>query len=125
MWSDIQQEQFASDDLHQAAAKVVAADIQLLEDILRPMAQTIASSTTSGAYTDIVVDAIARSNATILFVILGTHDDHKVLEETLRAVVEASTIPTFILRPPNQPSTSPIKSLGAAPGVGSAPVASR
>jgi predicted anti-sigma-YlaC factor YlaD len=99
MWSDIQEEQFASDDLHQAAATVVAAKIALLEDALRPIAQTIASSTAVGAYADIVVETIARSNANMLFLILGAHDSQNVLEETLRAVV-ASKIVTCILRPP-------------------------
>ena len=50
MWTDIQQQQFVSDDLHAAAAQVATANIKLLEETLRPIARTMSSSTTNGVF---------------------------------------------------------------------------
>ncbi len=103
LWSDIQERQLLSDDLHRAAALVAAEDLHELEDLLRPLAKSIAASTTNGPFPEIIAAAVARTRADLLFIIAGTHDAHNVLQEGLRAVVAASTIPTLVLRPPAQP----------------------
>lgn len=100
MWSDIQQRQFVADDLHAAAAQVAAENLHLLEEILRPLSQSIASSTTNGPFAEIIAGAIERTHADLLFVIAGTHDRHGEIAETMRRVVTESKIPTWILRPP-------------------------
>jgi hypothetical protein len=100
MWSDIQQRQFISDDLHAAAAQVATENLHLLEDILRPISQSIASSTTNGPFEKIIAATIARTNADLLFVIAGTHDRNNAIAESMRTVVAESKIPTWILRPP-------------------------
>jgi hypothetical protein len=100
MWSDIQQRQFVADDLHAAAAEVATENLHTLEEILRPISQSIASSTTNGPFDEIIAGAVARTKADLLFVIVGTHDRHGAIAETMRKVVAESKIPTWILRPP-------------------------
>jgi len=99
MWSDIQQQQILSDDLHRAAAEVGADEVQRLEEILRPITRAISSSTANGHISDIVVATIARTHADFLFVLAGTHDASGVIQETMRSIVAQSKIPTLILRP--------------------------
>jgi hypothetical protein len=105
MWADIQEKQFVSDDLHSAAAQVAADNIRLLEDMFRPLSQSIASSTTNGPFAGIINGAIEKTKADVLFVVAGARDPHNAVQETMRAVVIASKIPTWILRPPGNATT--------------------
>src|ERR1019366_8549811 len=67
MWSDIQERQFIADDLHSAAAQVAAENLHELESIFRRLSPSIRSSTTNGPFAEIIVNAIARSRADLLF----------------------------------------------------------
>jgi hypothetical protein len=105
MWSDIQSRQLETDDLHRAAAEIAADDARRLEDILRPIAAGIASSTTDGPFEQVIVEAISRVRADLLLVLAGTHDPSNIIRETLRAVQARAGIPMLVLRPAAEPST--------------------
>jgi hypothetical protein len=100
LWSDINERAVLADDLHRAAAEVAAADVRELEDLLRPIARSITSSTTDGHFAEVIGPAIERTRSDLLFVLAGTHDEHHVIAETLQSVVAESRIPTWLLRPP-------------------------
>src|SRR5471030_3141471 len=53
-WSDIYERQIVTDDLHRAAAEVTADEVQLLEEIIRPIARSVTSSSADGPYLDIM-----------------------------------------------------------------------
>jgi hypothetical protein len=103
MWSDINDRQFETDDIHRAAADVAAADIRRLEDVLRPITESISSSVTNGPFEQIITDAVSRTGADFLLVLAGNHDPSRVIQETLEAVRVQARIPTLVLRPPGKP----------------------
>jgi hypothetical protein len=105
LWADIQEQQFVSQDLHTAAAQVASDDVHRLEELFRPIARSIATSTTDGPFADVIDAAIERTKADMLFVIAGARDPHNPVQETMRAVVIDSKIPTWILRPPGIKAT--------------------
>jgi transcriptional regulator of acetoin/glycerol metabolism len=99
-WSDIYERQIVSDDLHRAAAEVTGEEVQLLEEIIRPIARKVTSSTADGPYVAVMTAAIERTNADLVLIMLGTHDASGVIAQTMQAWAQNASIPTLVLRPP-------------------------
>jgi hypothetical protein len=99
-WSDIYERQIVADDLHRAAAEVTGEEVQLLEEIIRPIARRVTSSTADGPYVEIMTAAIERTNADLVLLLLGTHDASGVIAQTMQTWAQSASIPTLVLRPP-------------------------
>jgi hypothetical protein len=99
-WTDIAERQFVADDLHRAAAEEADIEVARLEEVLRPIAQSIVSTKPVGAYLDVLFAAVERTKADLLLVVAGAHDPSHVIESTLPEVIARSKVPTCILRPP-------------------------
>jgi hypothetical protein len=99
-WADIHERQVISDDLHRAAAEEAQVEVKELEEILRPIAQSIVSTEPAGPYLDVLFAAVERTKADLLLVVAGAHDPSHVIEKTTLEIVAQSKVPTWILRPP-------------------------
>jgi len=99
-WSDIYERQIVTDDLHRAAAEVTAEEMQLLEEIIRPIARRVTSSMADGPYIEIMTAAIERTNADLVLILIGTHDASGIIAQTMQEWAQSASIPTLVLRPP-------------------------
>jgi nucleotide-binding universal stress UspA family protein len=100
LWADIRDRQFVSDDLHQAAAEVAATASARLHELLAPLSASIATSTNSGERSEMILRAIEETRADVVLVVIGNHDPSGAIRQGVEDVVNASSVPTWIIRAP-------------------------
>jgi nucleotide-binding universal stress UspA family protein len=109
LWADIRDQQFISDDLHQAAAQVATTAAARLHELLAPLSASIATSTASGERSELILKAIENSQADVVMIVIGNHDPTGTIREGVQDVVNASGVPTWIVRAPGVIAPPPAK----------------
>jgi hypothetical protein len=100
-WTDIHEQQFLSDDMHQAAAQVVTDEISRLTAVLKPVAESVVARIEAGDEVELFLGAVQQSRADLVLIAAGTRDASGHIEETVTRLVRSCTVPTLVLRSPS------------------------
>ena len=101
MWRVILEQQAVSDDLHRAAAEVSTAYGERLRSAISPAAGHVHVSIVDADTVPAVKKAILEFEADLVFFILERVEPDSQIAENMRAIVQESTVPLWVLHAPS------------------------